>query len=228
MSIKIHIKNNRWAPGSFPNTPEGEKVFAITDERFNSVIKEFPNVCGRICAFIDWDSDNFESSIHTAEVLLCWDLPKGNLRQIAPRLRWIHCIGAGVEHLLPLDWLPKDVVLTNNKGVHAAKAAEFGLMSVLMLHSHIPAVITNQSKKKYDSLYSSPIAGKTLVVIGTGNLGGSAAKRIKELGAYVIGINKRGGLVDGCDEIHKISQLDEIFVYRSKGNNAQQVFVSRK
>ena len=26
-NIKIHIKNNRWKEGSFPNTPEGEKVF---------------------------------------------------------------------------------------------------------------------------------------------------------------------------------------------------------
>ena len=24
--IKIHIKNNRWKEGSFPNTPEGEEV----------------------------------------------------------------------------------------------------------------------------------------------------------------------------------------------------------
>ena len=24
--VKVHIKNNRWAEGSFPNTPEGEEV----------------------------------------------------------------------------------------------------------------------------------------------------------------------------------------------------------
>ena len=30
--IRIHIKNNRWREGSFPNTPEGEKVFTITEE----------------------------------------------------------------------------------------------------------------------------------------------------------------------------------------------------
>ena len=28
--IKIHIKNNHWAPGSFPTDAEGEKNFTIT------------------------------------------------------------------------------------------------------------------------------------------------------------------------------------------------------
>ena len=32
VKFKIHIKNNRWKEGSFPNTLEGEKVFTITNE----------------------------------------------------------------------------------------------------------------------------------------------------------------------------------------------------
>ena len=28
----IHIKNNRWRQGSFPNTPQGEETFTITKE----------------------------------------------------------------------------------------------------------------------------------------------------------------------------------------------------
>ena len=63
-----------------------------------------------------------------------------------------------------------------------AKAGEYGLMSVLMLHSHMPAIVTNQKNAVYDSLYCSPIAGKTLVVLGTGSLGGSGAKMLQPLG----------------------------------------------
>ena len=47
MTIKVHIKNNRWAEGSFPNTPEGEEVFTITRERFESALAEFPSRAGR-------------------------------------------------------------------------------------------------------------------------------------------------------------------------------------
>ena len=210
MALKVHIKNNRWAEGSFPNTPEGEAVFTITRERFDSALAEFPALVGAFDVFIDWDTDNFTASMRHAEVLLTWNLPTENLRVLAPNLIWIHCIGAGVEHLLPMDWLPNGVVLTNNKGVHAAKAGEFSLMSILMLHCHVPAMVTNQRACVYDSLYASPIAGKTLVVIGTGNLGGSAARKLHDLGVRVIGVNRHGKPVEGCDEVVTPAQLDAV------------------
>ena len=56
----------------------------------------------------------------------------GGDAEIAPRLKWIHCIGAGVEHLCPMDWVPEGVTITNNKGAHADKAGEYALMAVLM------------------------------------------------------------------------------------------------
>lgn len=208
--MKIHVKNNRWAPGSFPNTPEGEDVFTITQERLDTVLEEFTDLKGKANYFIDWDTDNFTNSMAEADVLLTWDLPMENLAKVAPNLKWIHCIGAGVEHMLPMDWLPEQVTLTNNKGVHAAKAGEFGLMAVLMLHSKIPAIVTNQKGKNYDSLYSSPIEGKTLVVLGTGSLGGAGAKKVQALGVHVIGVNRRGQAVDGCDEVVTTNQLDKV------------------
>ena len=42
--IKIHIKNNRWKEGSFPNTAEGEKVFSITDEHLKNSLISYPEL----------------------------------------------------------------------------------------------------------------------------------------------------------------------------------------
>ncbi|MEM7074213.1 MAG: D-2-hydroxyacid dehydrogenase [Pseudomonadota bacterium] len=208
--MKIHVKNNRWKPGSFPNTPEGEEVFTITQERLDTGLERYPDLRARARYVIDWDTDNFAASMSDADVLLTWDLPMENLAEVAPRLRWIHCIGAGVEHMLPMDWLPGHVTLTNNKGVHAEKAGEFGLMAVLMLHSKIPAIVTNQKNAVYDSLYASPIAGRTLVVLGTGSLGGAGAKQVQRLGAHVIGVNRSGRPVEGCDEVVTTEALDNV------------------
>ena len=208
--MKVHVKNNRWQPGSFPNTPEGEAVFTISRERIDAALTEFPDLVGKVDYFIDWDTDNFTSSMADSDILLTWDLPTENLDCVAPHLRWIHCIGAGVEHLLPMTWLPDQVTLTNNKGVHAAKAGEFGLMAVLMLHTNMPAIAFNQRNAVYDSLYSSPIAGKTLVILGTGTLGGSAAGKLKQLGVKVIGVNRSGNPVAGCDLVVTTAQLDNV------------------
>lgn len=208
--MKVHVKNNRWQPGSFPNTPEGEAVFTISRERIDGALTEFPDLVGKVDYLIDWDTENFTTSMADSDILLTWDLPTENLSSVAPHLRWIHCIGAGVEHLLPMTWLPDQVILTNNKGVHAAKAGEFGLMAVLMLHTNMPAVAFNQRNAVYDSLYSSPIAGKTLIILGTGTLGGSVAGKVKQLGVKVIGVNRSGNPVAGCDRVVTTAQLDNV------------------
>ena len=35
----------------------------------------------------------------TSDVLVTWDLPTESLSTVAPKLKFIHIIGAGVEHL---------------------------------------------------------------------------------------------------------------------------------
>ena len=208
--IKIHIKNNRWKEGSFPNTPEGEEVFTITKDDIKKSIVDFPHLEKKIEIFIDWDQDNFSSSLKNTDILLTWDLPKIKIDQVAPNLKWIHCIGAGVEHLYPFDWLPIQVILTNNKGVHRKKAGEFGLMSILMLNNHFPKIINNQYKKKYNSLYSNPLYGKTCVILGTGSLGGSVGELLDPLGVNVVGVNRQGKKVKGFSKIIKSVDIDSV------------------
>jgi phosphoglycerate dehydrogenase-like enzyme len=208
--IKIHIKNNHWAPGSFPTDAEGEKNFTITKEHLEEALKDLPEIRNRLEIFVDWDEDNFEKSMSNSDVLLAWNFPTNNLKKISPNLKWIHVVSAGVEHLLPLNWMSDDLVLTNSSGVHAKKAGEYGLMAILMLQNHMTKIITNQKKKEFVSLFSNPIAGKTVVVVGTGSLGSSMAKHIKSLGANVVGVNKRGKKVDGCNEVITIENIDSV------------------
>ena len=208
--IKIHVKNNHWAPGSFPTDKEGEKVFTITNDHFEKALEKFPQIKEKVEIFIDWDEDNFNSSMSNSDILIAWNFPTSNLKKISPNLKWIHCISSGINHLIPLDWMHEGLKLTNNSGIHSKKAGEYGLMSVLMLQNHLPKIITNQKNKKFISLFSNPIAGKTVVVIGTGALGGSMIKLLSPLGVKIIGVNKKGGDVDGCSKVVTIEKIDSI------------------
>ena len=208
--IKIHVKNNHWAPGSFPTDAEGEKVFTITDSHFEKAFEKYPKIKKKVEVFIDWDEDNFNSSMSNSDILLAWNFPTLNLKKISPNLKWIHCISAGINHLIPLDWMHEGLVLTNNSGVHSKKAGEYGLMSILMLQNHLPKIITNQKNKKFVSLFSNPISGKTIVVIGTGALGGSMIKLLAPLGAKIIGVNKKGGDVEGCSKVVTTNKIDTV------------------
>src|SRR5204862_218044 len=81
------------------------------------------------------DGDILEREIGTADALFAWNFDRANLAERAPRLRWIHAHGAGVSHLMPLDWLPRGAVLTNSRGVHGPKADEYTAMAILMLNN---------------------------------------------------------------------------------------------
>ncbi len=208
--IKIHVKNNHWAPGSFPSDAEGEKNFTITKEHLDQALKNFPEIKEKVEIFIDWDEDNFKKSMSNSDILLAWNFSTKNLKKVAPNLKWIHLISAGVEHLLPLDWMFDDLVLTNSSGVHAKNAGEFGLMSILMLQRHMTKIISNQKNKKFVSLFSNPIKGKTVVLVGTGALGSSMAKLVAPLGVNIIGVNKRGQMVEGCSKVITIDKIDSV------------------
>ena len=208
--IKIHVKNNHGRPGTFPSDLEGEKNFTITKEHIDNALEKEPSIKEKIEVFIDWDEDNFSSSISNSEILLTYDFPTKNLKEIAPNLKWIHCTAAGVEHISPFEWAPDELTITNSSGVHAKKAGEYGLMSVLMLQNHMPKIITNQKNKEFLSLFSNPIAGKNIVLVGTGSLGSSMAMLVEPLGVNIIGVNKKGKSVDGCKKIITIDKLDTV------------------
>jgi phosphoglycerate dehydrogenase-like enzyme len=136
--------------------------------------------------------------------------PIHELASAAPRLRWIHIIGAGIEPLLPLDWLPDRVALTNNSGIHAEKIREAATMALLMLNARIPAIVTNQKKAHWDAIFTPRIAGKTLLVIGVGDMGAAAASAAKALGLRVLGVRRSGAPHPDVDRMLPIDALDTV------------------
>lgn len=198
--VRLHVKNNR----------AGEPVFRITEQRLAEAAARWPGVAARVDTLVDFDLDRFDESMATAHALVTWDLPTAGLARRAPALRWIHVIGAGVEHLRPLDWLPAGVTLTNNRGVHAEKTAESALMALLMLNNRIPAYATDQRAHRWDPVFTTPAAGKTVAVVGVGAMGHAAARAFKRAGLRVLGV-RRGGrprrYVDrmtGPDRLHEV------------------------
>jgi len=210
MTIKVHIKNNHAGPDTFPSTPESEPVFTISKEKYDVATEKYPELANQLDVFVDWDTDHFAESMKTAEVLLTWNLPTENLAEVAPKLKWIHIIGAGVEHLCPMNWVPEGVTVTNNKGAHADKAGEYALMAVLMLHNKMPAVLTNQRSNHWESLFSTPIEGKTVGLVGVGSIGGGAAKQLSKLPVHIIGVTRHGKPHEHVNEMVAMDQLDNV------------------
>lgn len=148
-----------------------------------------------------------EDAIEAADVLVGWQFPRELIAR-ATNLRWIHVIGAGVEHLHPLDWVPEGVVVSTSSGAHVPKAGEFIACSLLMLNNQVPLYMTNQRAHKWSESHSSCIGGKTVAIIGVGALGGEGARRAKELGLRVRGVRQSRDAHDHVDEMYGPDELD--------------------
>ena len=185
-------------------------VFRIEEPLFLEAIKKFPDLTGVLETTIGHDLEGFEDALSQSDAIVAWKFPCDNLRERAPHLKWIHIIGAGAEHLMPLDWLPRGVVLTNNRGVHAPKAAEYAAMALLMLNSQMPALITNQRHRSWDRRFSTTLAGKTLLIVGVGNMGGAAARAARRLGLRILGIRRTARPHRAVHEMHGPEDLSQL------------------
>jgi len=195
--LHLHIANS---------TRLGE-VFEITQERLNEALARNPEITQKVRITIGRDGVGFRDAMASAEALFGWDFERANLAEQAPRLRWIHVQGAGVNHLLPLDWIPPGVTLTNCRGAHGKRASEYLIMAILALNNGLPAMVTNQRDNRWQQIFNSAIGGKTLLVFGVGHVGGDTAAVAKCFGLKVLGVRRTGAPHPDVDEMYRPESL---------------------
>jgi phosphoglycerate dehydrogenase-like enzyme len=186
------------------NAPDIE-AYALAPEALAAALRPLARGA-RVTVTQDHDPATVTPAMREADVLIGFEIPHRRIAEM-PRLSWIHMVSAGVDHLLPLDWLPRRVALTNSSGVHAELAGEYAACALLMLNSGIPRHATNQRRGHWDQVFNSPIAGKTLVLVGVGAIGGSAARQAKRLGLRVIAVRRRRKPHPHADEVHGADAL---------------------
>lgn len=186
-------------------------VFTVTPKRIKEALARHPEVAKRVRITTGLDNKTLDRQLRTADVLFGWEIPdRESLAERAPRLRWMHAHGAGVSHLMPLDWLPKGAVLTNSAGVHGERAAEYAIMALLMLNNRVPEMMANQRYSRWQPLFNSSIAGKTVLIVGVGAVGGDAARHAKRYGLHVLGVRRSGKTHRSVDEMYKPNALSRL------------------
>jgi phosphoglycerate dehydrogenase-like enzyme len=183
-------------------------LFHLTEERWAAAAKRHRAAAKNLRVTIGWDADILDEALKTADVMINSNPPRERLRERAPRLKWIQTTGAGVDQLTPFDWLPEDVTLTNNSGAHGAKAEDSCTMALLMLNARLPEVLANQREQRWQQIFSTPIAGKTAVVLGFGDLGQAAGRGAKKLGLHVIAVTRSGKAARPADVAYPASRID--------------------
>ncbi len=131
----------------------------------------------------------------------------------AARLRWLCSDFAGVEKYLDeAIWPSPDCLLSNSSGAYGPAIAEHIVMVLLMLLRRMPEYQSAMAERAWPCL--TPIrslTGSRVVVLGTGDVGRSAARRLRALGAAVTGVCRSGRAEEPAfDRVLPVGQLNEL------------------
>ncbi len=93
----------------------------------------------------------------------------------------------------------------------ASVIAEYVIGAILCVYRRFPEYIENQKVCIWrDAGAERTIEGKTVLILGTGDIGSNIAKRLSAFGTKNIGIRRTGKPAQYFDEMYTLSNIDAL------------------
>ena len=125
-------------------------------------------------------------------------------------VKWVSVGGSGTDHLRP--WDLSRVTVTNAAGVAADMMAEYVLGTMLSFSLDLAGFAARQRARQWDNAGQvTPIAGKTVLILGLGKTGMAVARRLKAMGMKVLGVRANPKPMADVDEVHGMAALPSLW-----------------
>ena len=155
---------------------------------------------------------SFEERIGDTDVVLGLRLPPG-ITDLAPRLKWVHVYGAGVDYLPVTSILAKGITITNSSGLASGPIAEFCMEYILMHAKRMVQRMDIQRQHAWQRVGNVALAGTTLGIVGPGRIGSAVAKRAAAFDMLVLATRRsyvRGEQLPYVDEVYPSERMGEM------------------
>lgn len=148
-----------------------------------------------------WD-DDAPLDLSTVDLVV----PDGSMRvallgalEAPGRLRVIQTLSAGVDWLV--GRVPEAVTVCNARGVYDVPLAEWVVGAILAVERGFPAARDAQARGEWTDYRPIELAGRRVVILGQGSIGGAVAARLRPFGVEVVGVARtaRDGLLGMAD-----------------------------
>jgi len=136
-------------------------------------------------------ADTAVARAEDAEVIAAYEVPAPVAAQ-AHQLRWIHAFTAGVDQFMTIPGIADGrIVLTRTVGAHGAMP-EHVMALILAFARRLHVSIRNQAAHRWDRVsgVGDEVAGRTLGILGLGQIGQALAARAAAFGMRVIGTQR--------------------------------------
>ena len=160
------------------------------------------------------DFATLEKRVGEADVLVVSGLWQNRLLDQATKLRFIQAIGAGTDQFARQELAKRGIRLASAHGVNYRAVSEHAMALILALSRRLPEARDNQGKRVWRGMIGDPseredeLGGKTLLVVGLGQIGGRLAQLAKAFDMRVVGLRRDPTAGRGAaDAVHATGEL---------------------
>lgn len=153
----------------------------------------------------------------TMDILFAFRVPDELIRR-ASRLQWIQSMATGVDYIVNLPSLRKEVLVTSMRGIHGPQMSEMAFLLMISLSRNFPQMVRNQDREAWERWPAKLLYQKKVGILGVGIIGEEIARKCKVFGMSVFGIDivrKETGAVDcffGPEDIRKVAAEVDYFI----------------
>ncbi|WP_433941353.1 D-2-hydroxyacid dehydrogenase [Paenibacillus lautus] len=151
------------------------------------------------------------SIVRDADIMIGWSRSmQDEVLSADSKLKWIQAWSAGVDKMPLRELEDKGIQLTNASGVHSVPITEHIFAMILAFNRNLHLAIRQQSNNKWDTSGTfTELAGKTIVIVGVGQIGSHTARVAQAFGMRTVGVRNSGKSDPNVGSMYKVDQLDE-------------------
>jgi D-2-hydroxyacid dehydrogenase (NADP+) len=107
----------------------------------------------------------------------------------AQQLKLVQALTTGTDAAQRATAARSDIALTSVKGIHGEVMSEFALLQMLALQKGFPTFLKQQSERIWQRNRHGSLSGKTVGILGIGQISTTLAERLHAFGMKVVGFS---------------------------------------
>jgi phosphoglycerate dehydrogenase-like enzyme len=145
-----------------------------------------------------------------ADAVITYGLPPVSRLADASQLRWIQLISAGVPRDLCSPAQQRGITVTNLAGLYGPSIGEHAFALLVTLARNLHVAFRNQADRRWDRTIADTMTdlhGRTLAIVGLGNIGQSIARLGRAYGLRVVGCRRTERPAPFVDRVYPPSEI---------------------
>jgi D-2-hydroxyacid dehydrogenase (NADP+) len=151
----------------------------------------------------------FDEILEETDIIFGHRLPRRVLSR-APKLKWFQAMSAGVDMFLSEEFKNSGVILTNMRGISALPIAESVIGMILTVTKKMELCYELKRKRQWKQFHPGLLNGKTIGIIGLGNIGKEVARLASCFGMKVIAADYMAKPGDRRKNVEQVYTPDKI------------------